>query len=167
MSHDHDRIRRLVALACDQHTTEEGRTAAVQACRLITKAGLLDRLLAPSRGAPSTWVSMSEDPLIQQIIRDSEARAVERAERMLRSTEGHAWLKRVCYRRSFCRLCRGFIEEGAVMFSSSFGDRCLACDERAEAIAKAAEERRTPPPPAAPKPRKRKTTKLGDTPKEG
>jgi len=28
----HDRIRALVALACDQSETEEGRTAAVQAC---------------------------------------------------------------------------------------------------------------------------------------
>lgn len=142
------RIRALVALACDQSTTEEGRTAAVQACRLIKEAGLLDRLFVPSHGEPSTWVSASADPLVQQIMREAEARAaVERAEHNLRSAEGRTWCKRVCHRRSFCRLCRDFIDEGAVMFSSAVGDRCLACDQRVEAIARAAEQPQPAPPP--------------------
>lgn len=162
----HDRIRALVALAVDNPDSEESRTAAVKACIEIVKTGLLDRLLVPSHGDPATWVSMSADPLIQEIMRANEARAaVERAEYMLRSTEGRTWLKRVCWRRSFCRLCRGFIEEGAVMFSSALGDRCLTCDERAEAIAKAAEE---PAPAAAtPKPRAKRSRKRDLDTKEG
>ena len=161
-----DRIRALVALAVDSPDSEESRTAAVRACIEIVKAGMLDRLVVPSHGDPTTWVSMSADPLIQEIMRANEVRvAVERAEYMLRSAEGRTWCKRVCFRRSFCRLCRGFIEEGAVMLSSAVGNRCLTCDERAEAIAKAAE---APMPAAAtPKPRAKRSRKRDLDTKEG
>ena len=159
----HDRIRALVALAVDQGDTEEGRTAAVVACRMIASGGMLDRLSASSHVDPSTWVPSSMDPVIQEILRANEARAaVERAEYMQRSTDGRTWVKRVCLRRSFCRMCRSFIDEGAVMFSQPGHDRCLACDESAEAIAKGAEQPSTRPAPA-PTRRASKTriTKLG------
>lgn len=163
-----DRIRALVALAVDQADSEEGRTAAVQACREIVKTGLLDHGPAapsfPHAASWAPWDTATLSPEIQAIIRHAEEQraaqaAVERAERAGRSTEGQQWFKRVCMRRSFCRACRSFIEEGEVHFSLGGIDRCLKCDEAAEAIAKANEAPEVQPKRPAKSPRAGRATK--------
>lgn len=143
-----DRIRALVALAVDNPTSEEARTAAVKACQEIVKSGVLARL--GSVAAPALRRdSYDIPPEVQEILRkQAEERAVyeavERRERESRTVEGRAWHKRIAYGRTWCRACRRIVEDGEVYFTSAGVDRCLACDAQAEAIARDAEAAEPP-----------------------
>lgn len=143
---DLERLRRLVALAVDNPHSEESRTAAVQACRLLHGSGLLERqqpAIAPAPSYAAPWVP---SPEVQARLAEVEAAAKQAAaERSARSAQGRPWRKLKCDRRVFCRVCRSFIEEGETAYASKESYRCLGCDSAAELAAKASEvpKRRT------------------------